>query len=253
MRIYAFANQKGGVGKTTSCLSIGAALAQEGKRVLLVDMDAQGSLTKCAGLRDLGDLPTVYEVLKGAAPVKDAIRKKERYNVLPSDIRLSGAELELSRAKNRDHILKFKLVELQRDYDYILIDCSPSLSVLTLMALCAADGIILPVAAQYMSLDGISQLLETIKTVRNTRINPSLQISGVIITMYDSRRSLDREVSEAIRKRFPQTFKTEIRINSKLAEAPAFGNDIFEYSPKSAGAAAYQAIANELLEREASK
>lgn len=253
MKVIAFVNQKGGVAKTTSALNIGAALAIEGKRVLLIDLDPQGSLSKCAGFRDLDNAPTTYEVIKGEADINSAIKTKQgvaAYDLLPTDIRMSGAEIELISVPGRDTLLREALEGLKRPYDYVLIDCSPSLNILTLMALTAADELIIPVAAQYMPLDGMAQLLPTVELVKK-RLNKGLEVGGVIITMYDSRRSLDKEIIEAVKKKFPnQTFKTVVKNNSKLAEAPTFGKDIFEYEPKSSGAEAYRSIAKEIIERE---
>ena len=253
MKILSFVNQKGGVAKTTSALNIGAALAIEGKSVLIVDLDPQGSLSKCAGFRSLDDDPTTYEVIKGDADINQAIKTKQgvaAYDILPTDIRMSGAEIELISVPGRDTLLKEALDGLKKPYDYVLIDCSPSLNILTLMALTASNKIIIPVAAQYMPLDGMAQLLPTVELVKK-RLNKGLEIGGVIVTMYDSRRSLDKEIIEAVKKKFPtQTFKTVVKNNSKLAEAPTFGKDIFEYDAKSAGAEAYKAIAQEIIERE---
>lgn len=253
MQVLAFVNQKGGVAKTTSALNIGAALAIKGKSVLLVDLDPQGSLSKCAGFRELDDDPTTYEVIKGDADINDAIKTKQgvaAYDILPTDIRMSGAEIELISVPGRDTLLKEALDSLEKPYDYVLIDCSPSLNILTLMALTASTSLIIPIAAQYMPLDGMAQLLPTVELVKK-RLNKGLEVGGVIITMYDSRRSLDKEIIEAVKKKFPtQTFKTVVKNNSKLAEAPTFGKDIFEYEPKSAGADAYKAIAQEIIERE---
>lgn len=253
MKILSFVNQKGGVAKTTSALNIGAALAIAGKRVLLVDLDPQGSLSKCAGFRDIDDDPTTYEVIKGDADINDAIKTKQGvapYDILPTDIRMSGAEIELISVPGRDTLLKEALDGLKKPYDYVLIDCSPSLNILTLMALTASTRLIIPIAAQYMPLDGMAQLLPTVELVKK-RLNKGLEVGGVIVTMYDSRRSLDKEIIEAVKKKFPtQTFKTVVKNNSKLAEAPTFGKDIFEYDPKSAGADAYSAIAQEIIERE---
>ena len=253
MKILSFVNQKGGVAKTTSALNIGAALAIEGKSVLLVDLDPQGSLSKCAGFRELDDDSTTYEVIKGEANINDAIKTKQgvaAYVILPTDIRMSGAEIELISVPGRDTLLKEALDDLEKPYDYVLIDCSPSLNILTLMALTASTELIIPIAAQYMPLDGMAQLLPTVELVKK-RLNKGLDIGGVIITMYDSRRSLDKEIIEAVKGKFPtQTFKTVVKNNSKLAEAPTFGKDIFEYEPKSAGAEAYKAIAKEIIERE---
>ncbi|MBQ9907020.1 MAG: ParA family protein [Oscillospiraceae bacterium] len=252
MKTLCFVNQKGGVGKTTSCLNIGAALQRQGRRVLLVDLDAQGSLTKSAGIRALdSEAVTVSEVLSGKGTAEEAIvRREDLPDILPGDIRLSGTEVELIGAAGRDFILKEALEPVAGDYDYVLIDCSPSLSVLTLMALTASDGIIIPVAAQYMPLDGIMQLMQTVEIVRR-RMNPNLKISGVIVTLYDARRGLDKSVYEAIKEKFPDEIFTDIvRYNSKIAEAPTFGKDIFAYATGSIGAVAYRNIAAEIRRRE---
>lgn len=252
MKTLCFVNQKGGVGKTTSCLNIGAALQRYGKRVLLIDLDAQGSLTKSAGFRALEpDTRTVSDVLTGKAMAADAIlHRDELPDLLPGDIRLSGTEIELIGAAGRDFILKEALEPIEDHYDYALIDCSPSLSILTLMALTASDGVIIPVAAQYMPLDGIMQLMQTVEIVRR-RMNPKLKISGVIVTLYDARRGLDKSILEAIREKFPdEIFADVVRYNSKIAEAPTFGKDIFAYASGSIGAVAYRNIAAEIRRRE---
>lgn len=252
MKTLCFVNQKGGVGKTTSCLNIGAALQRYGKRVLLIDLDAQGSLTKSAGFRALEpDTRTVSDVLTGKAMAADAIlHRDELPDLLPGDIRLSGTEIELIGAAGRDFILKEALEPIENHYDYALIDCSPSLSILTLMALTASDGVIIPVAAQYMPLDGIMQLMQTVEIVRR-RMNPRLKISGVIVTLYDARRGLDKSILEAIREKFPdEMFADVVRYNSKIAEAPTFGKDIFAYASGSIGAVAYRNIAAEIRRRE---
>ena len=201
MQTICFVNQKGGVGKTTSCLNIGAALQKAGKRVLLIDMDAQGSLTKSAGVMQFAaDAPSVSEMLAGEKTAAEVLIQREGCpDLLPSDIRLSGAEVSLIGAAGRDFILKEALAPLQKDYDFALIDCSPSLSILTLMALTASDGIIIPVAAQYMPLDGIMQLMQTVDVVRR-RMNPELKVTGVIVTLYDARRSLDKTIYDAIKE-----------------------------------------------------
>lgn len=247
-----FVNQKGGVGKTTSCLNIGAALFKFGKRVLLVDMDPQGSLTKSTGVTELPqNAATVSEVLSGKCSASDAvIRRDEQPDILPSDIRLSGTEVELIGAAGRDFILKEALEPFAEQYDYILIDCSPSLSVLTLMALTASNGLIIPVSAQYMVLDGIVQLMQTVDIVKR-RMNQNLHTTGVIITLYDARRSLDKTIMQATTDKFgDMVFSDVVRYNSKIAEAPAFGKDILAYAPHSPGAAAYESIAKEIIRRE---
>lgn len=253
MKTISFVNQKGGVAKTTSALNIGAALAIAGKKVLLVDLDPQGSLSKCAGFRDLKGSPTAYEVIMGDVNIKDAIRTKEAvapYDILPIDIRMSGAELKLVNVPGRDFLLKEALESVKRKYDYVLIDCSPSLNIFTLMALTASNKYIIPVTAQYMPLEGMAQLIETADRVKKI-LNKRLELGGVIVAMYDNRRSLDREVIEAIRNRFPkEIFKTVVKNNSKLAEAPAKAKDIFEYDAKSSGAEAYRELTKEIIERE---
>lgn len=254
MKTICFVNQKGGVGKTTSCLNIGAALHRAGKRVLLIDLDAQGNLTKSAGILELPDSSrTVSSVLTGKTPAADAVICREGHpDLLPSDIRLSGAEVELLGSAGRDFILKEAIETLKdsHDYDYVLIDCSPSLSILTLMALTASDGLIIPVSAQYMPLDGIVQLMQTVDIVRR-RMNPALKIIGVIITLFDSRRSLDKSIADVIQKQFGDAvFSDYVRYNAKVAEAPSRGEDIFTYAPQSSGAKAYKAITAEIIRRE---
>ncbi len=250
-KIFAFVNQKGGVAKTTSCLNVGAALAALGKKVLLVDLDAQGSLTKSVGVMHIPEeTPTICEVLKSQADASETIQSLEHFDILPADIRLSGCEIELISAAGRDFILKEALEPVAKKYDYILIDCSPSLNILTLMALTASTGIILPVAAQYMPLDGVNQLLQTLDVVKK-RMNPQLKIAGVIITLYDSRRGLDKSIVEAIQAKFPkEIFADMVKYNSKVAESAAYGKSVIDYAPNSVGAEAYTSIARELVRRE---
>lgn len=253
VKTIAFVNQKGGVAKTTSTLNVGAALANYGKKVLLIDLDPQGNLSKCAGFRHLDDCQTIYEVIKGEADINEAIKTKNGicdYDVLTTDLRFSGAEIELVSVPGRDTLLREVLNDIKKPYDYILIDCSPSLNIFTLMALTACDDVIIPVAAQYMPLEGIAQLLPTIDLIKK-RLNKKLKIGGVLVTLVDNRRSLDREIMEVIKARFPnEVFGAVIKNNSKLAEAPTYGKDIFEYDKKSSGALAYSAVAKEIIERE---
>lgn len=246
---YCFINQKGGVGKTTSCLNVGAALANKGYKVLLVDTDAQGSLTQSAGVQISDEAPTVLEVLKGAADINAAIVERGRYCILPADIRLSGADLELNNVIGRERLLQEALAKLNRPFDYILIDCPPTLSLITVMSLAAADKVIIPIQAHYLALNGCAQLLDTIKLVK-ARINTGLEIGGVIVTMYDSRKNLANEVADNIRAAFPaKVFNNFIPDNVSLAEAPAFGRDIFEYKPDSKGAQQYEALTEEIITR----
>lgn len=248
--IIAFVNQKGGVGKTTTALNVGAGLAREGKKVLLIDTDPQGSLTISAGIQLKDGDPTVYEVLKGT-DINTAIQtvKSGKYNILPADIMLSGADIELSSVPGREMILREAIGQLKKDYDYILIDCPPSLSIITLMGLTAANSVIVPVQAQYLALNGMAQLIDTINLIRK-RMNPQLEIGGVLATLYDPRKLSDREVLENITTAFPdKIFKTTISSGVALAEAPSFGKDIFEYKPKSKGAEQYKALVTEIIQR----
>ena len=251
MKVISFVNQKGGVAKTTSCVNIGASLADQGKHVLLIDLDAQGSLSTSTGLREIGaDELTTYEVLKGA-DIKEATRTlSEGLSVLPTDIRLSGAEIEMSSVPGREFLLREALSEFESVFDYVLIDCPPSLGVLTLIALTASDGVIVPVKADYLALKGMSQLVDVINVVKR-RMNPALEIVGVIATFYNARRNLDQQIVAQIEQFFPgKLFETKISQNTALAEAPANGTNIFDYDAKSKGAQQYKALAEELIERE---
>lgn len=247
--IISLVNQKGGVGKTATALSVGASLALKGRKVLLIDTDPQGSLTTSAGV-ELGENdPTVYEVLQGQASINDAIKNAGAYDVVPADISLSGADITLASVAGRDFMLKEAIADLKTTYDYIIIDCPPSLSILTLMNLTASNSVIIPVQATYLALKGMAQLLDTIKLVKK-RLNPELEILGAVVTMYDRRKNLDNEILENIRETFPgKTFNTTISSNVALAEAPAFGKDIYSYKPTSKGATQYEELTKEILER----
>ena len=250
MKILSVINQKGGVGKTTTCINVGADLADRGYKVLLIDLDAQGNLTSGMGIPIEDDTPTVYEVLKGVCDINKAIVEcGDSLWILPADIRLSGADMELSGVPGRDSILKEAISQLNIKFDYIIIDCAPSLGIIPLMALTAADGIIIPVQAQYPPLKGLSQLTNTIDLVKK-RMNPSLDIIGVLLTMYNHRRILDRKILNNIQQAFPdQLFKTTISTNIALAEAPSCGVDIHTYNPDSMGSEQYTALTDEILER----
>lgn len=251
MKTLSFVNQKGGVAKTTSAVSIGASLADHGLRVLLIDLDAQGSLSICSGYREIGaDDLTTYDVLKGE-PISEAIKPiRENLDVLPTDIRLSGAEIELSSVPGREFLLREALESVAENYDFTIIDCPPSLGVLTLIALTASDEIIVPVKADFLALNGMAQLMQTINIVKK-RMNPGLEIAGVIATFYNSRRNLDQQIIDQIESAFPgKLFKTKISQNTALAEAPVNGTDIFTYNEKSNGAIQYNELTNELIERE---
>lgn len=235
----AFVNQKGGVAKTTSCHNIGAALARAGKKVLLVDLDPQGNLTWNAGVRD--PEVTISDILHGDAKVAQTILHLKNYDLIPSDPGTStiGAEAP--------DLLRKALKRLQ--YDYILIDCSPSLGPLTVQALIAADMVIIPVTPQFLPVVGVTQILDEIKKVHD-RANHSLSLLGILITMANPRRSLDKEIIDALRSKFPNhVFRSVIRAGVKVAEASYFQQDLFEYDPKGPAAEAYTDVANEIMER----
>lgn len=250
-RIIAFVNQKGGVAKTTSAVNIGAGLAIKDKRVLLIDLDPQGNLTASLGINVIDLDHTIYEVLKGDCTISQAtVSVNHSYHVVPSDIRLSGAEIELGGQAGREMILKEALAPVVGRYDYILIDCPPSLSLLTLNALTAAKEMFIPLQTEYLALHGMAQLIKTTEIVKS-RLNPELEITGIIGTLYDRRKSLNRDVIKKIKAYFPdKLFKTHIRNNVAIAEAQGFGIDIFQYKPKSNGASDYESLVNEVIKQE---
>ncbi|MBX7143264.1 MAG: ParA family protein [Oligoflexia bacterium] len=257
--VIAVVNQKGGVGKTTTTVNLGAALSQLGKKVLLVDIDAQSNLgthigiTKAEEGQESLETPpqpesTIYDVLKGKKEIKEVIIKRSPgMDVVPSSLFLSAADLELGGVVGRELILKRALEKIKSDYDVVLIDCPPALGLLSLNALAAAQQVIIPVQSEYLALHGVRQLLDTIDQVRGI-YNPSLIVGGVLICLHDNRKRLARVVSDTVRAYFGDlVFDTVIRTNVALAEAPAGGQTIFEYSPKSTGAEDYLALAKEVL------
>ncbi len=254
-RIITFSNQKGGVGKTTSAINIASYVAQEGKKVLLADIDPQGNATTGLGVaKNLLDF-TMYDVLTGDASAKDAIIESSVKNldVLPCTNDLVGAEIALVKVKDREFVLKTALDKVKDDYDFVFVDCPPSLGLLTLNALTACDGVIIPIQSEFYALEGLSQLINTIKIVTQ-RTNPSIKIEGVILTMYDGRSIMSRQVSAEITRFFgAKVYENPVPRNIKVAEAPSFGNPISVHAPKSAGAQAYQNIARQFLERESQK
>lgn len=250
-RIIAFVNQKGGVAKTTSVVNVGAGLALEGKKVLLVDLDAQGHLTVSLGI-DAYELDnTIYDLFKGNADASQAILSIDnKYDIIPSDIRLSGLEMELNAIAGREFILQRILKSIEQDYDYILLDCPPSLALMTLNALTAAKEIFIPLQAEYLALHGMSQLLDVIEFVRQ-KLNPALSLTGIIITFFDRRKLLNQQGHEKIVATFNnRAFQTVIRNSVALAEAQAFNVDVFAYKASSNGAKDYKALVGEILQQE---
>jgi chromosome partitioning protein len=249
-KIYAVAMQKGGVGKTTTVVNLGAFLACNGYRVLVVDMDPQGNATSYLGFNKREIDPSVYALLLGEAPYERVMVEHDstKAHLLPSEPSLAGAEVELVNLPAREYRLQRALQTINGDYDYVLIDCPPSLGLLTVNGLTAAhDGVIIPVQCEYLALEGLTQLLETIRLVQGS-LNRRLDIRGLIMTMYDGRTNLSRQVVEEVRRHFPgKVFRTIIPRNVRLSEAPSYGLPISAYAPASPGAIAYKLLASELL------
>ena len=251
-QIISVANQKGGVGKTTTTVNLGACLASLGKRVLLVDMDAQGNATSVVGIRKPDVTQDIYDVLVNELPIAEAtlVTEHENLSIVPATLQLAGAEIELTSMMARESRLKGSLAEVNDQYDYILIDCPPSLGHLTINSFTASDSILIPVQCEYYALEGLSQLLNTVRLVQK-HFNPELEIEGVLLTMYDARTNLGNEVVEEVRKYFREkVYETIIPRNIRLSEAPSHGMPIIDYDPRSRGAEVYQALAKEVVNRE---
>ncbi len=250
-RIIAILNQKGGVGKTTSSVNLSAALAMSGKKVLAVDMDPQANMTTHYGINPHQIDRSTYHVLSGRLSLDEVtLRKTEFLNIAPANIDLSGAEIELVSTVGRETLLKDALAASKQTYDYVVIDCPPSLGLLTLNALVAARELFIPLQTEFFALQGMAKLLETVEVVKK-RINRDLEITGIIPCLYNSRRNLDREVLTKIQEYFgAKVFDSNIRENVALAEAPSHGKTIFEYSPDSNGAQDYNSLAKEVISRE---
>jgi chromosome partitioning protein len=252
-RIYTFVNQKGGVGKTTTSINLGAYLAEAGQRVLLVDLDPQANTTSCLGIDKLEVKSGTYETLVGIGSTADSIlhNSKLKMSLLPSSPSLAGAEIELVNEMARENRLRDALSDLLPRYDYVLIDCPPSLGLLTLNGMVAAkDGLIIPVQCEYLALEGLGMLMDTVDRVRKA-LNKNLKIRGVLLTMFDTRTNLSQEVVDEVRSYFSdQVFETIVPRNVRLAEAPSHGLPISAYFPNSPGAVAYKEFAQEVLEQD---
>lgn len=250
-RIIAVANQKGGVGKTTTTINLSACLAEAGKKVLVIDVDPQGNTTSGLGI-DKNDVDnTVYELMLGEAELKECIYESvmEGLYVIPSNVNLAGAEIELIDIDEREYILKKITESIKDEYDFIMLDCPPSLSMLTVNAMTAADTVLVPIQCEYYALEGLSQLMRTIDLVTK-KLNPALEMEGVVFTMYDARTNLSLQVVENVKSNLNRTvYKTIIPRNVRLAEAPSHGLPINLYDPKSAGAESYRLLAEEVIHR----
>ncbi len=249
-RTIVIANQKGGVGKTTTTINLSASLAELGKKVLVVDMDPQGNTTSGLGV-DKEEENTVYELLLEEKTLEECLRKEifPNLSLIPSNVNLAGAEIELVNVENKENLLKNALDQIKEDYDFILIDCPPSLNVLTINSMCAGDTVLVPIQCEYYALEGLSQLMHTIDLVRE-RLNSDLEMEGVVFTMYDARTNLSLQVVENVKNNLDQTiYKSIIPRNVRLAEAPSHGLPITIYDTKSAGAEAYRLLAEEVIHR----
>lgn len=249
--IFCIANQKGGVGKTTTAVNTAVALAKRRQKVLLVDLDAQGNATMGSGIEKSECSLTMYELLIGKAAFKDVVVHSDigGYDILPANRELSAAELDLMQLKEPDRQLKKILAEVDDKYDFILIDCPPSLSMITVNALCCAVGVIIPMQCEYFALEGLSDLVNTVKRVRHNK-NPTLQVIGLLRVMYDARITLQRQVSDQLKETFgDRVFDTVIPRNVRLAEAPSYGEPGIVYDKTSRGAKAYLSFGRELIKR----
>ena len=249
-RVIAVANQKGGVGKTTTTINLSSSLVELGKRVLTIDMDPQGNTTSGLGIDKNEVDATVYELILDEASIDEAVTASimEGLDVIASNINLSGAEVELISIENKEFLLKNKIEAIKDDYDFILIDCPPSLNLLTINAMTTADSILVPIQCEYYALEGLSQLIHTIDLIKD-RLNPGLEIEGVVFTMFDSRTNLSLQVVENVKENLDRNiYKTIIPRNIRLAEAPSYGMPINMYDRRSTGAEAYRLLAEEVIQ-----
>ncbi len=252
VRIIAVANQKGGVGKTTTAINLSACLAEAGKKVLIIDADPQGNSTSGLGFEKNEIENTIYEILLDEIKIQDAVLNTcvENLQILPSNINLSGAEIELIGSEKREYILSNAVNTIKNNYDFIIIDCPPSLNLITINALTSSDTVLVPIQCEYFALEGLEQLLHTIGLVKD-RLNPSLEMEGVVFTMYDARTNLSMEVVEEVKKDLGENiYKTIIPRNVRLGEAPSHGLPIILYDSRSKGAESYRLLAEEVIEKE---
>lgn len=248
-KIIAVVNQKGGVGKTTTCVNLAAALCEAGQRVLVCDFDPQGNATSGLGVDKTTVSPSIYEVLINGADPNRAIVSTPWADIMPSNKALAGATVELIGLERREYRLKDALALVKNRYDYVLIDCPPSLELLTLNGLCAADTLLVPVQCEYYALEGLSDLLSTVRIVKRG-LNPSIDLEGVVLTMYDGRTNLSMQVAEEVKRHFPgKVYASVIPRNVRLSEAPSHGKPVLAYDSYSRGAEAYRALAAELIEK----
>ena len=251
-RIIAIANQKGGVGKTTTAINLSSCIAEAGKKVLTIDLDPQGNMTSGLGVDKNEVENTVYELMLDQCSIKESMVDTvvEGMKVIPSNVNLAGAEIELLGINEKEYILKNAVDYIRDDYDFIIIDCPPSLNTLTINSMTTADSVLVPIQCEYYALEGLSQLIHTVELVKE-RLNPVLEIEGVVFTMYDARTNLSLQVVENVKENLQQNiYKTIIPRNIRLAEAPSYGMPINLYDPKSTGASAYQRLADEVMNRE---